>query len=184
MPDGCKSPVRREHERRTARSQLAAGLFYARFPVPQTDTPMARPSKYSPKIADAICERLISGRSLRSICADDDMPHVVTVLRWLRERDEFRSQYALAREAQADTIVDEILEIADDARNDWMERHGEDDAGWSINGDHIQRSRLRVDARKWMASKLQPKKYGDKVQLDHGGEVKLIPSIRINGKSG
>jgi hypothetical protein len=99
------------------------------------------------------------------------------VHRWLastsEEYDAFRQQYAHAREVQAETIFDDILDIADDARNDWMERrNGEDEeSSWTLNGEHIQRSRLRIDARKWMASKLAPKKYGDKLELEHGGEV-------------
>jgi len=62
-----------------------------------------------------------------------------------------------------------MLDIADDGRNDWMERHGKEDAGWQANGENIQRSRVRIDTRKWLASKLKPKKYGDKVDLTHGG---------------
>lgn len=94
------------------------------------------------------------------------MPAMSSVFKWLGEHSAFSDQYTRAREAQADTLFDDILEIADDARNDWMARHGEDDAGWQANGEHIQRTKLRVDARKWMAGKLQPKKYGDKVQQD------------------
>lgn len=126
-----------------------------------------RPSDFTPEIANAICERLIDGESLRGICSDDDMPHASTVCRWLSADADFREQYAHAREAQADTLFDDVLEIADDARNDWMERRGEDDAGWVANGENIQRSRLRVDARKWMAAKLAPKKYGDRQTVEH-----------------
>lgn len=67
-------------------------------------------------------------------------------------------------------MADELLEVADDARNDWMERHGEEDAGWVVNGEHIQRSRLRVDTRKWMLSKALPKVFGDKVTQEHIGD--------------
>ena len=72
---------------------------------------------------------------------------------------------------QTDAIFDENLEIADDGRNDWMERHGDEEAGWVANGEHIQRSRLRIDTRKWMASKLAPKKYGDKLDLNNTHEM-------------
>lgn len=133
---------------------------------------MAR-GKYSDSLAARICGEIAEGRSLRNICADEGMPDKATVLRWLAANEEFRDQYARAREAQADAIFDEILDIADDARNDWMERRGEEDAGWVANGEHIQRSRLRIDARKWMAGKLQPKKYGDKLDLNHSGGVKI-----------
>lgn len=130
---------------------------------------MARPSDFTTEIAGAICERLADGESLRSICTSDDMPNKSTVFRWLAADESFRDQYAQAREAQADALFDDVLEIADDARNDWMVRRGEDDAGWVANGEHIQRSRLRVEARKWMAGKLRPKKYGEKVDLELSG---------------
>lgn len=133
---------------------------------------MAR-SKYSDDLAARICDEIAEGRSLRDICSDEEMPDKATVLRWLAANEQFRDHYARAREAQADAIFDEILDIADDARNDWMERRGEEDAGWVANGEHIQRSRLRIDARKWMAGKLQPKKYGDKLDLNHSGGIQI-----------
>lgn len=124
---------------------------------------MGRPSDYTEELADKICERLVEGQSLRAICADETMPGVSTVCRWLGKHTEFREQYARAREAQADTLADEILDIADDAVNDWMERRRQDGSvDEVVNAEHIQRSRLRVDSRKWLAAKLQPKKYGDK----------------------
>lgn len=122
---------------------------------------------FSQDMADEICERLADGQSLRSICADEHTPGRSTVFRWLAANEAFRSQYARAREAQADAIFDEILDIADDARNDWMARNGidGDDAGYVLNGEHVQRMRLRIDARKWMAGKLRPKVYGDKIDM-------------------
>ena len=66
-------------------------------------------------------------------------------------------------------MFDEILEIADDATNDWMERNGEGDAAYSLNGEHVQRSRIRIDARKWMAGKLRPKVYGEKQTIEGSG---------------
>lgn len=142
---------------------------------------MARPSKYSEKIADRILEQIADGISLRSICAQDDMPNRATVFRWLAANNEFRDQYTRAREAQADTLFDEILDIADNASNDWMERNGEDDRGWTANGDHIQRSKLRIEARKWMAGKLRPKKYGDKLELSGDVDAPLVTEIVIRG---
>lgn len=129
-----------------------------------------RPTDYSPEIVAVICSRIVEGESLRSICRDEEMPVCSTVFLWLQKHEAFSEQYARARDAQADTLADEILEISDDARNDWMQRnHGEDDPGWVANGEHIQRSRLRVDTRKWIASKLKPKKYGDKIEATHQG---------------
>ena len=128
-----------------------------------------RPTSFTAQIADTICERLADGQSIRTICCDDDMPGQTTVYRWLAAYEEFRKQYAHAREMQADTIFDEILDIADDASNDWMERKdgNSEDSAWALNGDHVRRSQLRIDARKWMAGKLRPKKYGERIQNDH-----------------
>ena len=131
--------------------------------------PGGRPSSFTQEKADAICAGLADARSLRSICLDDDMPDQVTVFRWLSSFPEFRKQYTHAREAQADAIFDEMLDIADDASNDWMERADEDKRGpgWDLNGEHVQRTRLRLDTRKFMAARLAPKKYGDRVAVEH-----------------
>lgn len=131
---------------------------------------MGRPSTFTQKIADEICERLIEGRSLRSICLDDKMPATGTVCRWLGENENFREQYERARDAQADTLADEIVDIADDGSNDFMERKRGEDTEIVVDKEHVLRSKLRVDARKWVASKLKPKKYGDKLDLTSGGE--------------
>ncbi|TVR08181.1 MAG: terminase small subunit protein [Salinarimonadaceae bacterium] len=133
--------------------------------------PKGRPSSYSDEIADIICERIADGESLRTICRDEDMPASSTVFRWLAADEAFQEKYARAKSAQADALVEDILEIVDDARNDWMERRGKDDEGWVANGEHIQRARLRVDARKWMAGKLAPKKYGEKITTEHTGSL-------------
>lgn len=141
---------------------------------------IGRPSSFTQEIADTICERIATGESLRRICDDADMPSQPAVFRWIAANEEFRKQYALAREAQADALFDESLDIADNGRNDWMERHGEDDAGWQANGEHIQRSKLRIETRRWMAGKLRPKVYGDKQTVEHGvtGEVnELLKAI-------
>lgn len=132
-----------------------------------------RPSSFTQEVADLICERIADGESLRAICTGDDYPDKATVFRWLNENEDFRDQYARAREAQADAVFDDILTIADDGRNDWMERHNADgeNIGWQVNGEALRRSQLRVDARKWMAGKLKPKKYGDKIDVNHEGSV-------------
>lgn len=130
---------------------------------------------WTPEIEDEILTRIGKGQSVVEICADDWLPSQSTLYKRLAADAEFAKRYACAREVQADTIFDEILQIADDARNDWMERQGEDSAGWIANGEHIQRSKLRIEARKWMAGKLRPKVYGEKLELDHSGEVRVAP---------
>lgn len=131
---------------------------------------------FSDEIAVKICDALADARSLRSICCEPDMPSQSTVFRWLADDRyvSFREQYARAREAQADALFDEMLDIADDGSNDWMERKRDDGSTEEVlNHEHIQRSKLRIDARKWMAAKLRPKVYGDKIQHtgDGGGAI-------------
>lgn len=124
---------------------------------------MGRRTEFSQEVADMICDRLANGESLRAICRDEDTPVQSTVFKWLDQQPQFAKQYARAREAQADTLADEILEIADDTSRDTIatEKNGE-----QPNSEWITRSRLRVDARKWLASKMAPKKYGEKLDLD------------------
>ena len=118
---------------------------------------------------------MANGESLRGICRDEGMPAASTVCLWAATDKTFAEQYARAREIQAHTLVDEILEISDDGTNDWMERRSEAEkgagveTGWTVNGEHIQRSRLRVDSRKWFASKVLPKIYGDKISQELSG---------------
>jgi hypothetical protein len=130
---------------------------------------MGRPSSFTQETADTICARLAEGQSLRSICEADDMPARSVVFKWLADNKDFADQYARAREAQADHLFEEILTIADDGSNDTYKT----DDGEATNHDVIARSRLRVDARKWMAAKMAPKKYGDKLAI--GGADDLPP---------
>jgi hypothetical protein len=149
------------------------------------------PSIFTQEIADKICEELAtSSKSLRTICKEDNMPSVRTVLYWLSQGEkedakpelrDFLHQYARAREAQADHLVEEIIEIADDGSNDLMTITKGDISYEQENKEVTNRSKLRVEARKWIASKLKPKKYGDKVDLNHGGEiaVKQITGMEV-----
>lgn len=137
---------------------------------------MPRPSEFTQDVADAICEKLADGNSLRSICAADDMPARSTVFKWLADpaRSAFVDQYARAREAQAEALFEDILDIADDGSNDYTVKKRPDGSEYdAFDAEHVQRSKLRVDARKWMVSKLAPKKYGDKLELEHSGGVNL-----------
>lgn len=135
-------------------------------------------AEFSQELFDTICDRIATGESLRSVCKDDAMPNQTTVFKWLANSDILSKQYARAREAQADAIFDEALDIADDSRNDWMERNDPENPGWIANGEHIQRARLRIDTRKWMAGKLRPKTYGDKLEVDNtSSDGSMRPSV-------
>lgn len=119
--------------------------------------PAGRPSDYTEELAQTICDQIMQGNSLRKICEADGMPDRGTVLRWVAKNNEFRNQYAQAMNIRAEVIFDEILDIADDGTRDYEVDEG---GKQTPNYDHIQRSRLRVDTRKWVVSKMLPKKYG------------------------
>ena len=139
---------------------------------------MARPSDYTPEKAADICAKLVMGESLRSICSAEDMPAIATVYLWLGKHPEFMEQYTRAREDQADTLADEIIDIADDSSKDTILKENQDGSTYEVqNTEWINRSRLRVDARKWVAAKLKPKRYGDRV--DHNVAVEPI-NVNIN----
>jgi len=132
--------------------------------------PRGRPSRYSKAIAAKICAELETGRTLRDVCRDDGMPAQATVHLWRQSQEGFAEQYAQARETGYLLMADEIVEIADDGSNDWMEnKHGEE----VLDGEHVQRSKLRVDTRKWLLSKALPKIFGDKLALTdpEGGKL-------------
>lgn len=127
--------------------------------------PTGRPSDYSQALADLICEQISSGLSLRKVCLGENMPSAGTVCRWLSIHDEFQKQYTRATSARADVMFEQMLEISDDGQNDTYE---DGDGNKRVDHDHIARSRLRVETRKWMIGKMKPKVYGDKVDVNHG----------------
>jgi len=125
------------------------------------------------KNADAICEKIAEGESLRGACKPDGMPNRSTVMEWVRDYKDFATQYARAREEQAEQFFDEIIDISDDAGFDFKIVDGK----VVVDGDAIQRARLRTDSRKWVTSKILPKKYGDKLDLSITTEA---PPLTIN----
>lgn len=137
----------------------------------QEPNKVGRPSKYSQELADAICSELAQGYSLRTVCKPDAMPSVQTIFTWFRTYPEFLEQYTRAKQESADAMADEVIDIADNATNDWMVKHGKDDQEyWQLNGEHVQRSRLRIETRKWLMAKMKPKTYGDKLDVESGGK--------------
>ena len=136
---------------------------------------MGRKSEFTPEIGDKICDQISEGKSLRTICASEKMPTKGTVFRWLAKNKDFENQYARARVESTNALFEELLDICDNATNDWMEQNAKDEDRkiWKLNGEHVQRSRLRVDTRKWALSKLQPKKFGERITTEHTGRVAL-----------
>lgn len=144
-----------------------------------------RPSKFTDELFQQICERIADGEPLRQICRDEGMPSYRAVYDWidadtrLLEKDETKgkalnlsSRFARAREDGHDAIAEETLRIADDASNDWMEKFDKEgnNAGWQLNGEHVQRSKLRIETRLKLLAKWNPKKYGEKVEVSGAGE--------------
>jgi len=126
---------------------------------------MARPTIKTKKLCAAICEGIALGKSSRAVCAEAGISDRV-LWNWLAKDEEFMQQYARAKEKCADYYAEEIVEIADDGANDkYIDEWGKE----VVDNEAIQRSRLRVDARKWYASKLAPKKYGDRITNEHEG---------------
>ncbi|MGL5216211.1 MAG: terminase [Aeromonas hydrophila] len=134
---------------------------------PKTVT-RGRRSAFTNELGEAICSAIADGVSLRAVLARPGMPSKSMVMRWLADERyiEFRDQYACAREDLADKLADEILQIADDSSNDtFLDANG----NVKVNHDVIARARLQIDARKWLASKLAPKKYGDGGARENSG---------------
>lgn len=133
-----------------------------------TKRKLGRPTDYTKDMADKICEKISGGLSLRAICAEPGMPARGTVYRWLIENADFQDQYARAREKQADYFAEEIIEIADSAE---------------AESAAVSKAKLQIDARKWAASKIAPKKYGDKQEIDvKSSDGTMRPSVRIDAE--
>lgn len=123
---------------------------------------MAAASYNQRAMTETICERIAAGESLRAICSDVGMPSKKQFLKWMSEDASLSDHYAIARARQADHYADEIVEISD-------------------TEEDPQKARVRIDARKWVASKLQPKRYGDKIDHNHEGNVIMHVTTGIDG---
>jgi hypothetical protein len=133
--------------------------------IPKHLKESGRPTMYNANLAQKICDLVAScdyGYN-RLAQLHDDLPERITVNIWRRKYPEFAAMYTSAKSAQIEFLTEEILEIADDGKNDYMQNCSEEEGyvGWKVNGEHIARSRLRIDTRKWLAAKLVPRLYGD-----------------------
>lgn len=138
-------------------------------------------SIFTQELADLICGEIASGRSLRSVCQDEGMPTATSVFRWLAKHEAFSEQYARAMEARTNALAEEIIDIADEgARDTYIDDNGNE----RTNNDVIARSRLRVDTRKWLMSKMAPKKYGEKLDIKADVDAHLTINVlpRANHK--
>ena len=129
------------------------------------------------ELFDEICERMVDGESVRTICKDDHMPAISTLMKILNQNPDRSAQYARALQMRADAMFEEIMDISDDGSND--------PTSIVLNGEHVQRSKLRVDSRKWALGRMNPKKYGEKTFI--GGvddaPVKVQNTIDVSNLS-
>lgn len=130
------------------------------------------------EIWDSILEELMSGRSLRKVLRDPGMPPRKTVYSWIVKDEEKRNQYAQAREIYADDMFDEMLDIADSTDEDIITL---DNGKQAINHRVVMRDRLRIDTRKWNLSRMFPKKYGDKLEINDKRLPQEAPTFNFKG---
>ena len=121
--------------------------------------PAGRPTTYTTSKGDAICALIAEGNSAVRACKETGVP-LTTFYAWQRERPEFSEQVTRARDDQADTFADQMCDIAE-------------------FDEDVQRAKLKIDARKWVASRMKPKKWGDRQQLEHTGADGAPLSIRV-----
>lgn len=135
---------------------------------------MARPSIFTKELGETICRRISEGESVRTICKDEHMPDAGSIYNWLLDdkHKEFFKQYQRARDIQAETMFEEIIEIADETEDKIV---GDDKS----DGARVQARKLRIDARHWHLSKLRPKKYGDKLDLTTAGDKLPTPLLHV-----
>lgn len=152
----------------------------ARKPVakktkPPTAKPnLGRPTGYTESLGARVCELLMQNHTLRQIEARDDMPTRQTICNWLAKHEAFFDQYVRAREVQTLLDEDEIQELAEDSRNDWVERERKGQLVTELDREHLERTRLRIDTKKWLMGKRNAKRFGKSVAVTgkDGGAVK------------
>jgi hypothetical protein len=133
----------------------------------------------SPENAVRVCQLIAEGYTLRQVAREVGCESAAAITEWVRADADFAVRYARAKEMQADRFAEEIIEIADDGRNDWMEREIDGRTVRVTDHEHIQRSRVRIDARKWLMAKMAPKKYSDRMTLAGDGDAPLQAVTRI-----
>lgn len=138
-----------------------------------TGRPRGRPpgvgkSPYNPEIALEVCLKIMEGQTLTEICADEAMPTDRTIYRWLAVTPAFHVAYMRAREMQMHKWADDIIQIADDARNDYMDRvQADGSTDRVLDNEHVRRSQMRIDTRKFLMAKIAPKVFGDRIEVEH-----------------
>jgi hypothetical protein len=144
---------------------------------PQTkeEPKIGRPSIYTEELANDICTRLGLGESLRKICLSENMPSLSSVMSWLTTKPAFLEQYTRAREIQAETQFDELIDIVDQPPDLCVvkDKDGKD-VEVKFDSSYVAWMKLRVDTRKWTAARMAPKKYGEQKQAEQEFDPMVI----------
>lgn len=174
-PKRAKAP---KVSKASVKAKADAAEATSRMEPDKTTGVRGRPTKYTPEIGDFIADLLANGRTLISICRDNDsLPDAKTVRTWALDPDHpFSPKYTRARELGYHAMADEMVEIVDDGRND---TYVSEDGFTKVDHDVIARARLRYDARKWLLSKALPKIYGDKVAVTDADGGKLTIEFKV-----
>ena len=163
MPETAKKGIKRPQKPSKPKTEAKGTMTPAKTPT--APKKIGAPTTFNQRIADIICIMLAEGMSLRQILREDktgQMPAQSTVYEWLLRHPSFAEQYARAREEQADTNADEIIAIADEHPPEYTDKDGRT----SLDVTYIQWQKNRIEARKWTAAKLKPKKYGDRMAVE------------------
>ena len=137
---------------------------------------------YSGEITARICAELAAGESVAAVCRQAWAPDEKTHYRWMAAHAEYREAVVAAKATGIERHAGEIIRIADESRIGVKVKETKDGT-FKEKGDMVDRSRLQIDARKWILAKLLPKKYGDKVEHEHSGGV-TVEVVRFAGEQG
>jgi hypothetical protein len=183
-PAAKRKPAAKKPAAKAPRKQAAEPIEISAPPARKPAAPRAadnpagrargRPTAYTEELSDEICARLAEGQTLSSICRREGMPSERTVRSWALDLGHpFAPRYARAREVGYHKMADDLLDIVDDGTNDFVVRERDGERITVVDHEHIQRSRLRADTRKWLLSKALPKLYGDRIDMKHSGGIAI-----------
>jgi len=180
MPKDPAKPPKRAIAAQTPKAKAKGAATPPK--APEAPKKIGRPTIFTKLLGDIICTRIAEGESLREIIKSEGMPDRTVVYDWLLKDPDFANRYARARDEQADTLADEIIAIADEQPEIIVVKDKKTGAviEHKLDGAFLQWQKNRIDARKWTAMKLKPKKYGDKLALggDEGNPIKVEAEVQ------
>lgn len=183
MTKPCRRAIRTEREACALLAEQAGRADIAQAIRTRTAA-IGRPAMpYDHDQGLAICAGIAGGITLKELCEADDMPSTTTVYKWLVTTTTFAASYARARDQQMDVWADDIVTIADDARNDVMDRVIQNGGTERVlDPENINRSKLRIDTRKWIMARLASKRYGDRIEIEQTVTIETVPDHEMQAR--